>query len=86
MLAIYTDLMSVVVTASRKKTLGKKATVHQLTTMLSTSKNVLFQGHNHLLTTDADDPSLAGSQAMIKVLGHQHRWLTGGYDLEIEYF
>ena len=27
-----------------------------LTTMLSTSKNVLFLGHNHLLTTDADDP------------------------------
>ena len=31
----------------------QKATVHQLTTMLSTSKNVLFPGHNHLLTTGA---------------------------------
>ena len=26
--------------------------------MLSTSKNVLFPGHNHLLTISADDPSL----------------------------
>ena len=32
----------------------KKATIHQLTT----SQNVLFPGHNHLLTTSADDPSL----------------------------
>ena len=38
--------------------LGKKATIHQVTTMLSTSKNVLFPGHNHLLTIGADDPSL----------------------------
>ena len=36
---------------------GKKATIHQLITMLSTSKDVLFPGHNHLLTTGADDPS-----------------------------
>ena len=28
-----------------KLALGKKATIHQLTTMLSTSKNVLFPGH-----------------------------------------
>ena len=39
-------------------TLGKKNTIHQLTTMLSTSKNVLFPDHNHLLTTGADDPTL----------------------------
>ena len=39
-------------------TLGKKATIHQLTTMLSVSKNGLFPGHNHLLTTGADDPTL----------------------------
>ena len=26
--------------------------------MLATSKNVLFQGHNHLLTTGTDDPTL----------------------------
>ena len=27
--------------------LGKKATIHQLTTMLATSKNVQFPGHSH---------------------------------------
>ena len=38
----------------------KKNTIHQVTTMLSTSKYVLFPVHNHLLTTgaSADDPSL----------------------------
>ena len=35
-----------------------KTTIHQLTTMLTTSKNVLFPGHNHLLTTGIDDPTL----------------------------
>ena len=38
-------------------TLRKKATIHQVTTMLATSKNVLFPGHNHLLTIGTDDPS-----------------------------
>ena len=59
-------------------TLGRKAAIHPVTTMLATSKNVLFPGHNHLLTTGADDPSLAGTCAIIKILGHQHRWLAGG--------
>ena len=36
----------------------KLVTIHQLTTMLSTSKNVLFPGHNYLLTSSADIPSL----------------------------
>ena len=36
----------------------KKATIHQLTSMLATSKNFLFPGHNHLLTTGADDLTL----------------------------
>ena len=58
----------------------KQATIHQLTTMLSTPKNVLFPGHNHLLTTGA------GAWAIIKVKGHQHRWLAGGYDLEMGHF
>ena len=44
---------------------------------------VLFPGHNHLLTTGADDPSLTGAQAIIKVSDHQ---LAGGYDLEIGHF
>ena len=38
--------------------LCKKATINQVTTMLATSKNVIFPGHNHLLTTSTDDPSL----------------------------
>ena len=36
--------------------LGKKATIHQLTTILSTSKNVQFPDHN--LITHANDPLL----------------------------
>ena len=39
-------------------TLCKKATFHLVMTMLATSKYVLFPGHNHLLTTGTDDPSL----------------------------
>ena len=36
----------------------QKATIHQVTTILATSKNVLLPPANHLLTTGADDPSL----------------------------
>ena len=36
----------------------QKATIHQVTTMLASSKNVLYPDHKHLLTTGADDPSL----------------------------
>ena len=69
----------------------KKATIHQLTTMLSTSKNVLFSRYNHLLTTGDDDPTLliiarAPARVIIKVKGHQRWWLAGGYDLEIGLF
>ena len=38
--------------------LAKKATIHQLTTMLTTSKNVLFPSLNRLLTTGAVDPTI----------------------------
>ena len=52
-----------------------KATIHQLTTMQSTSKNVLFPGHNHRLTTGVDDTTLiiarAPARVIIKVSGHQ---------------
>ena len=65
---------------------GQKATIDQLTTMLAISKNVPFPGHNHLLTTGTDDPSLAGTRAIIKVSGHQHQRLAIGYDLEIGHF
>ena len=54
--------------------------------MLTSSKNVLFPCHNYLLTTGVDDSTswrLIGTWAIIKVLGHQYRWLAGGYDLEI---
>ena len=51
--------------------------------MLSTSKKVIFPGHKHPLTTG---PSLAGAHVAIKVLGHQHWWLAGGYDLEVGLF
>ena len=49
--------------------LCNKATIHQVTTMLATSKYVLFP-----------------ARLIIKVLGHQHRWLAVGYFLEIRHF
>ena len=52
--------------------------------MPSTSKNVLFPGHDHLVTTLIIARALA--RVMIKVKGHQHPWLAGGYDLEIGHF
>ena len=48
--------------------LSEKATIHQVTTMLATSKIVLFPGHNHLLTTSADDPTL---------FNYHPRWHSG---------
>ena len=54
--------------------------------MLATSKNVLFLGHNYLLTTGTDDPSLAGAQTIIEGSGHQYWRLAGSYDLEIGHF
>ena len=56
-------LMCYDVTIVLTLTQHKKATIRQQTTMLSTSKNVLFPGHNHLLTTIADDPSLIITKA-----------------------
>ena len=48
--------------------------------MLATSKNVLFLGHNHLLTTGTDDPTLIIARAPAsEVKGHQFQWLAGGY-------
>ena len=37
---------------------AQKPTIHQVATMLSTSKNVLFPGPNHLITTGTDDPTI----------------------------
>ena len=39
-------------------TTAQKATIHQVITMLSTSKNVIFPDHNHLLTTSTDNFTL----------------------------
>ena len=61
-------------------TATKKATIHQATTMLATSKNVLFPGPNHLLTTSTDDSILWLSSEPQRVKGHQYRWLADGYD------
>ena len=53
--------------------------------MLPISKNVLSLGHNHLVTTGADDYWCLGDKVHLK--GHQHRWLAGGYDdMEIGHF
>ena len=51
--------------ANAKATLGQNATIHQVTTVLDTSKNVLFPGPNHLQTTGVDDPSLRLSHSLV---------------------
>ena len=63
-------------------TLCKKATIHQVTTMLATSKNVLFPSHNRLPTTGADDRTLwlspehqQGEGSSVPVVS---RWLWPG--------
>ena len=66
--------------------LGNKATIHHLTTMLATYKNVLFPGLKHLRITGADDMTLWLSPEHQRVKGHQYKWLAGGYDLEIGHF
>ena len=49
MLNFFLDIYMELVTLYEKKTLS---------TMLANSKNVLFPGHNHLLTPATDDPPL----------------------------
>ena len=44
----------------------KNTTIYRETTMLTTSKNVLFRSQNHLLTIGTDDLSLTGAPAIIK--------------------
>ena len=65
---------------------AQKATIHQVTTMLATTENVLFRGHNLLLTTGTDDLILWLSPKRQRVKGHLYQWLAGGYDLEIGHF
>ena len=44
--------------------------------MLAMLKMSYFQVIATLLTTGTDNPSLADAQAIIKVLGHQYRWVA----------
>ena len=56
--------------------LSQKATIHQVTTMLATYKNVLFPCHN-LVATGTDDPTLiitrVPARVLIRVTGHQYQ-------------
>ena len=45
---------------------------------------VLFQYYN--VYWDTFIMYITGAWAIIKVSGHQHWWLAGGYDLEIGHF
>ena len=54
----YISTIDAVKQMQNKWSLRKRTTIHQVTTMLAISKNVVFPGHNQLLTTGTDDPSL----------------------------
>ena len=55
--------------------------------MLSTSENVLFPPANHWYCwLDILIIARVPARLIIKVSGHQHWWLAGGYDLEIRHF
>ena len=41
---------------------------------------------NMFTNTLSEKATISGAQAIIKVTGHQYRWLAGGYDLEIGHF
>ena len=64
----------------------KKANIHHVTTMLATSENVLFPGHNHLLTTGTDDPSLARARANNQKCSVISGWWLGGYLVDSGFF
>ena len=53
--------------------------------MLATSKNILFPGHNHLLTTSTDDLILIIARVPASE-GSSVRVVAAGYDLEIGRF
>ena len=62
-----------------------------LSTMLATSKNVLFPCHNYHANhqygwLDTLIITLAGDHAVIEVSGYPHQWLAGGCDLEKGHF
>ena len=57
-----------------KTALCKKGTIHQVTSVLGTSKIVLFPGHNHLLTTSSDDPTLYHPAQFLEVASMVVTW------------
>ena len=44
-----------------------KNPIHQVTTLLATSKDILFPGHNYLLTTSADDLARASDSFCLMI-------------------
>ena len=64
----------------------KNATIHQVTTMLSTSKKCPISRSwppaNHLYWWPFTGLHLGNNQGV----GYQYQWLAGGYDLEIGHF
>ena len=70
--------------------IAQKATIHQVTTMLATSENVLFPGHNHHANHQywwpntliiAQAPASEGSSVSVVSMD-----LHDGYELEIGHF
>ena len=55
---VYHSSVGPMADALMNKLCAKKATIHQVTTMLATSRNVLFPGHSHLITIGTDDQTL----------------------------
>ena len=84
----FASFVGITCSGSDEEKYCKIATIHLVTTMPTTSKNVLFPGCNHLLTTGTDDPTLCLSlerQRAIKTGDQQVMWLCG-YGLEIRHF
>ena len=69
-----------------KVTTVKKATIHQVTTMLTATKNVLLPGHSHLLTTGTDDLCQWHLDDNKSVRSSGPVAIVGGYDLQIRHF
>ena len=69
--------------------LHKKTTIHQVATMLATSKKLVEMSCFQVITTCL--PPVLMTQHWLspehqRVKGHQHQWIAGGYDLEIWHF
>ena len=71
----YSDVISHQKSFIMPGALREKDIIHQVTTMLATSKTVLFPGHKHLLTTGADAPT---PWLLLECQQEIWRWLHGG--------